>query len=433
MHEQAQLATQKKLRSFLEQITVYTNGPGYPGNEFAPAREALRKHFKDLSRESTATRFVFDRIYRFIADQVPKGTQRPCSLKDTVGFEGIERLISQILEDANALPRKYRTLIYLPRAAPTGVQVLGVAENVALCETRYAGNWLQLPRPFQDTFGTAELSSADESSPGESRGARVYLRIDIDGYYYPSGKTANETIATAKQFVALGLANGLLKRNNVGARTDGAITSVISEEEAAVSVYDSQTLEIEDARKIAEPLHRLINYITVDVGKTVYSSAPTTFAITNDGVRQLLLKRCEPVTTCLNSSERFTDVLTGAEWLFDSYTADGETKKFLFAAIGLEAVLGSPPQEVTMRLADRLSYLVADNRDERAQIQEQFKRFYEHRSKIVHGTASILDDDQAASMHWGQRMLRRALQAELELLRKPPTSETGYFRVPRLD
>ena len=91
---------------------------------------------------------------------------------------------------------------------------------------------------------------------------------------------------------------------------------------------------------------------------------------------------------------------------------------FLYAAIGIEALLDTPPKDITESLANKLSYLIGQSRSERTKLHDTFRAFYRYRSDIVHGKNAHLPPKGVEMLAWGKTSLKRALARELGLLDK---------------
>src|SRR5262249_38882947 len=89
------------------------------------------------------------------------------------------------------------------------------------------------------------------------------------------------------------------------------------------------------------------------------------------------------------------------------------------ATIALEALLGTE-QEITYRLSIRLAGLLAADDDERQRIYQTVKKYYDVRSKIVHG-AELKEKHLALIRDPGElvHLLRRTLLAFLQISTGP--------------
>jgi hypothetical protein len=103
------------------------------------------------------------------------------------------------------------------------------------------------------------------------------------------------------------------------------------------------------------------------------------------------------------------------EWYIDSVISDASTVKFVQICIGLESLLGDERDDapLTMTLADRCAYLLAKNMKHRSNIRERFKKMYAVRSKIIHGSARNLRDNEKKHYLFARDMLREAIMTEL--------------------
>ncbi|WP_157654994.1 HEPN domain-containing protein [Burkholderia ubonensis] len=106
------------------------------------------------------------------------------------------------------------------------------------------------------------------------------------------------------------------------------------------------------------------------------------------------------------------------EWFIDADASQNETVAFLQRCIGLEALLGSSEsrRDVTERLADRYSYLVAQTASARDAHRRQFKSMYDHRSEIVHGRSTRLSDEHRNASWQARHMLLQVAWREMQNL-----------------
>ena len=126
----------------------------------------------------------------------------------------------------------------------------------------------------------------------------------------------------------------------------------------------------------------------------------------------------------INTPEENNDTLpikTAIEWAFDSEINENDTVSFLQICLGLEAILGyeldHKEQPLSKTLADRCAYLIGMNIQERKRIKDDFKKLYDLRSKLVHGRAVRLHDNEKVYLNWGKEILNRVILKEMEYLK----------------
>jgi hypothetical protein len=98
-----------------------------------------------------------------------------------------------------------------------------------------------------------------------------------------------------------------------------------------------------------------------------------------------------------------------------------------------EALVGTS-LESSFRLAFRVAGILADSDEERVQIYTQIKRFYDARSKIVHGAGTDKVKSELSDYGSLRAIIRRLLVAFLHLTATPnPRFTRKYFAESRLD
>lgn len=108
-------------------------------------------------------------------------------------------------------------------------------------------------------------------------------------------------------------------------------------------------------------------------------------------------------------------IRSAAEWCFNSHLSENETMSLLQVCFGFEALFGDgDSKSVTKSLANRCAFAVASRVSDRAKIISTFERFYQTRSKIVHGQVARLSDDEKGLLSWARLLLQQAIQLETE-------------------
>lgn len=150
------------------------------------------------------------------------------------------------------------------------------------------------------------------------------------------------------------------------------------------------------------------NFLIVDVGDIAHSKKEF-FRMHSTGIDRLI-----------DSYEDYLDLINAAQWCFDACrsTTRDPVKAFLYLGIAWDALLGSKggSANITSTLGDRLAYLISQTREEREEILGDFKRFYQVRSKVVHGRLAWLDESETEAFEWGLRAFKKAFEKELELI-----------------
>lgn len=148
---------------------------------------------------------------------------------------------------------------------------------------------------------------------------------------------------------------------------------------------------------------------------TLLGSAP-------DGSLENLESRLSLVKNLLRHDPESTNVnhvAAAIEWLFEALQQDNQTLEFVQTCTAIEAIVGSEPKEgygVTAQLADRCAFLLGANREEREQLQDEFRALYKARSKVVHGIAARLKNEDQVHLWNARSFVRRLLWRELNCL-----------------
>jgi hypothetical protein len=105
-------------------------------------------------------------------------------------------------------------------------------------------------------------------------------------------------------------------------------------------------------------------------------------------------------------------------WFFNGLIAEDESFSFIQLTIAVEALLGVPKGSAAMteRIADRLTFLIAEDAIERRRIKKNFQDAYEIRSKIVHEGKASLDKEDKVHYYNLKFYTQKALAKEIEAL-----------------
>jgi len=418
MDERAVEACRGKLRGVLQRANVCRVSPGQIGHngDLRPYTDEAHKHLGKWMREFELTHMVWKHIESFIRAHPTEslGTD-PKPLSAIVSGTGIDAITDTVLDDIRSVPRKYSALILLPRFFPTGVGTVQIANGVEIIEKQgsEAFELLRATHSQQQPLKRSETSTL--SLP--------FLKVAAEGYYLPQNATANKLVGRVKQVISLMLAGQILHYNYIGERSDQAYigTAGPASPEYSYMLVSDATGSMLDVRLMPAQMPRLVNVITFYRNMWFPPKVVNQQFDPDVTDRQIGLKIAETsrsIKACFENEKANSDILAAAQWLFDSETieVENETYAFLYAAIGLESILGSPEDDITKTLGDRLAYLVGTSRSDRRAIQDRFTKFYKHRSKIVHGKSVALAESDLEQMRWGRRMLKRVLRQELALI-----------------
>jgi Apea-like HEPN len=327
-------------------------------------------------------------------------------LRDWIDINGSERICEEVLTTLKALPITYIAYVRLP--------------NLRLdADARYelaSGVWLLR----SEDMAEPEMRVADEGQGGLSAlGAMaryrelepVYLACRIEGYCSSdSGSSAaSNALSKMKQVLYLAEVTGIL----------GFTQFMRDHSNASAHMFVQKEVSRRFERELALPIlakDANLSLAFTEFTETILAAPNDSGGRTDKDAR--LQKAFEVASFCLNNPQDHTDILTAAEWALDSHAEKNETLSYLYAAISLEAILDAPDKDITSVLGDRLAYLIGRSRSDRKDIQDKFKQFYKHRSKIVHGKKARLAPEDLRLLAWAKDSIRSAISRELALASK---------------
>jgi hypothetical protein len=129
----------------------------------------------------------------------------------------------------------------------------------------------------------------------------------------------------------------------------------------------------------------------------------------NNNIKEItIIKNCIESTT--ESCER---IKSSTEWLFESIFTESTTPSYVMLCLAIEAMFGSTDRNKKEILSSRIAYCLGKTYEERNEIIKQFSVFYDKRSKIVHGSETLLTaDDKFLAMRM-RSFLEHMIDADL--------------------
>jgi len=247
----------------------------------------------------------------------------------------------------------------------------------------------------------------DEEDVGHHLSPKVpYLCIHASGLYdsYEYAGVFSEAMSRAKQFLYLSMQIPPYYDEILFA--EGAVsTGVVVDKELGLESSAAFTLP-PTIGKCVRP-YGLAPWYDVDDGEFLEADS------LSDEIRSYMGK----MPALFQNSGEFETILTSCEWAFDSYFESNETISFIFLSIAFEALLGRDGSDLglTTLLSDRLSMIAAKSHVDRSEIRSQFKRFYQTRSKVVHGRRAKLEAGERELLRWARQKFKEVLKKEMEL------------------
>jgi hypothetical protein len=370
-------------------------------------------------RQGNAFTICIDRIL----DTLPRPRPKPDawrSARQLIGEERANSVSSEIVAFLESIPRRYDFSFPLSTSHPIGTDTVELARNVHLVTITETG-------PAPEVGGSllsgllAEVAAPATDPPTEIR--RVVVRFRVPGYFdgSPENPTVRFALSLLRQFAGLALAAGYMgfkKRRGVLALRPKA---TVSDATDGGDIHNFETPEV--VANLFDVLHLSESAITADLSSKV-ENLPIDQLLGDEPVSaewrpKILHEKFSPIMQAMHPHSKDRESLrTAAEWLFDSHAEQNETAALLFGSIGLEAVLESPINDVTERLADRLAWLLGKTPAERKKLQGEYKAFYGVRSALIHGRHRSIDPAGRAKLQWARTTLASVIERELEHCRQ---------------
>lgn len=117
------------------------------------------------------------------------------------------------------------------------------------------------------------------------------------------------------------------------------------------------------------------------------------------------------------SAPEYDRVCMAIDWWGDSHATKNRTHAYIYACIGLEALLGDHTKQrerLTDMLCDRAAFLLGKSDRERQDIAQQVATILRVRGQIMHGKSPALTRSQEASLHDLHLLLARAIRTFIE-------------------
>lgn len=120
-------------------------------------------------------------------------------------------------------------------------------------------------------------------------------------------------------------------------------------------------------------------------------------------------------------SDMENKLLDGIHWLGESTKPDTNRARFVKVGVALEALIGGEPKKdemlqvrgITAMLAERAAFVAGEDQGDRVKIDEDIRKYYGMRSKIVHGVKINI---QLRAINSFGKLVRRVALALLEKL-----------------
>jgi hypothetical protein len=333
--------------------------------------------------------------------------QRPSGkLCEILKDDELKRLIDSIISFIESIPRTYSFYLLLGYSS-SSISNLKISEDVEITFVKQgdAFNKISCSTLEMDAFSGQGLISLAGLSRGEIFGrGSVILKVQTSGFARSklNGSAAINALSKIKCALYLGY---LL---DIFTHTD--LNSSFGKKPGRVFFTDDLKDKVN------------AEFIELTSDASIYLSGYSLNSILENSVPEdlkLNLGHLTRIFSAIETDENRVPIMTAAEWAFESEANPNQTVSFIQLSIALEAILGDEKTTggLTKTLADRCAYLLGKTTSQRNSIREMFEKFYNHRSKLVHGRKVRLDKDSEGHLYLGKNFLNKILIREVKFFR----------------
>ncbi|WP_157651813.1 HEPN domain-containing protein [Burkholderia ubonensis] len=331
-----------------------------------------------------------------------------------------DELIMALREQFESLPRKYDIFIPMGAIQELYRDEIKITENVTIADALHNDDLRDLISHGVETNSLYRALAGRPQIP-RSIDAIRYLRICGSGYGddYPQSPVVRQAWSIAKQLLFVGMASGALIPNTSEFLFSSGISPINNIPTIVVSRGGAgEVFRTSPGFELGQLMHtiKFKNFRFLDSSKGLLLSSEERDATTGDEIQQAVSQSMITAAAFLKAESLDAAPIRAAmEWFIDADASQNETVAFLQRCIGLEALLGSSEskRDVTDRLADRYSYVVANTASSRDVHRAKFVAMYKHRSEIVHGRSTRLSDEHRRASWEARDMLLQATWREM--------------------
>lgn len=392
-----------------------------------PQLESFMRHVESLEKEVIKHRkkwlvtfdvfFIFyDLVSEAIENKTDNGKKLEGNLWEIFGEIDGQKLTENIKNYIISIPRAYDIYIPFPNILENLPKSINLSDDISL---KVFEDKEEVPGGYQKGFRVLFAEQLEIK--------KLYYKQRLNGYCGSQLENISlkKAINDFKIFLHQGIYTGLFKISPINKARIGLQGMMAHEQVPRVSVTSVDiTSDSAKLRNAELPLdfRRFLDNISFDFGNVLLARAREIgqfgIAIATFFKRAIQLIECD--------EEESKRVKSAIQWCLDSYIVENKTLAFLQVCIGLEALLGDDSSNgaLTKTLADRCSYLISPDIKGRKKIKDDFKDFYEVRSKLVHGNVIELDSSQRRYLNWGRTTLEFAIAKEIEHLKLDNNQES---------
>ena len=339
----------------------------------------------------------FDRNIRSSIDIIPQSRRAG----DMLTLKDLDEHAQAIVDWLIQIPRSYSFYIPIPQLCSYRRGEISLADDLGFYEFGCNDNRIIIE-------GDPDLEGArtakGEGLRHDQTDAVAYLVVRSEGFFDPSegrGATAG-AIAKAKQFLFL-----------------ARLTSPFFDE--CYDVPTSKTGFVIDESLGTEHAAPFILPAGLRAGLRTWEIAPwfdnDDGELSANALATELRSDFKVVLKILADASKNESILTACEWAFDSWYEFNDTIAFMFLSIAFEALLDSPggSKGLADTLGNNLALIVATSNSERDKVRSNFRKYYQIRSKVVHGKQLKCSLEEQKYLLWGREYFLKLLKKEVEI------------------
>ncbi|MFP8487926.1 hypothetical protein ACKGJO_02415 [Gracilimonas sp. Q87] len=379
-----------------------------------PENDEFQNRLYNWVGENPLSSFIFGNIQDRLDSNFEFDSESPLqSLNELEGFENLQVLAEELIDDFNSLPYTYSLFLKLPRSVSTRF-------IHAMDDTEYIlSDSLSLVSPDED-FNTSfpnppahnpsksfiSLDFLDKKTEWDSDD--LYIRFEVEGFItsYEQTRPLIKFKETCKSLLGISLALRLLNFES---------NYLNSSFESKIVVYQRKE-ESWSARQNHSFSESFSNrFQSLGIWNTWVDNH-------EDQLDYIISSELKKIKTVFESPDDNETILKSSQWLYDSYCSENQLLGFIQSITSIEILLGDKSISDIIGLGEllrnRCAYLIGRSKSQRDEILKDFKRIYDTRSKIVHRGKSNLTQDEIDDLYKLKWLCNRAIQEEISLLSK---------------
>jgi hypothetical protein len=414
IHPKAIDSMKAKLRRALEDCEVENNWPvfaSYTDNLFKFANEVL-KHTKDWLSVSSVYSIFSRQVGSTLMGEFPNKTNVSGKIGELLGTERLKQLVNSIIKYIDGIPRSYS--IYFPLPGMEGFKQKEIDLSAGISIITFLDK-TDVPGGYQEGLYGAALgvNRLEINKP--------YICFEEIGHAGGlfEDSAFRDALSKFKQFVHLGIARRAFLTKEGYSMSLGLSGRHHYEQNIHAFVFDKAVRDVIDSSTLLpRSMSRRIEKIVLNDENKYYKTAKAqSDEEVANYIKSILNKPSKLISLPKNDKDAWP-IKSAIEWAFEASISDNDTVSFIQTCIGLEAILGdnSDRESLTEILADRCAYLIGTDIKGRKNIKNNFKELYRLRSKLVHGRAVRLHDNEKCYLEWGKNVLDYVILKEIKNL-----------------